>query len=58
MHFVSPSAQIIKKVMKMDAAEAFNTPVNPIALGIPVSLNLSTDLVFRDICSEDGLLNL
>ena len=24
--------------MKMDAAEPFNAPVNPIALGIPVSL--------------------
>ncbi|PON48771.1 Bromodomain containing protein [Parasponia andersonii] len=27
---------VIKKVMKMDAAEPFNVPVNPIALGIPV----------------------
>ncbi|KAK9286209.1 hypothetical protein L1049_014594 [Liquidambar formosana] len=26
---------VIKKVMKMDAAEPFNVPVNPIALGIP-----------------------
>ncbi|KAF2320042.1 hypothetical protein GH714_022436 [Hevea brasiliensis] len=29
----------IKKVMKMDAAETFNVPVNPEALGIPVSGN-------------------
>ncbi|GAY67074.1 hypothetical protein CUMW_253710 [Citrus unshiu] len=27
---------VIKKVMKMDAAEPFNVPVNPEALGIPV----------------------
>jgi hypothetical protein len=32
--------QIIRKVMKMDAAEPFNVPVNPEALGIPVSINL------------------
>lgn len=31
--------QVIKKVMKMDAAEPFNVPVNPEALGIPVSGN-------------------
>ncbi|KAF2319954.1 hypothetical protein GH714_020926 [Hevea brasiliensis] len=30
---------VIKKVMKMDAAEPFNVPVNPEALGIPVSRN-------------------
>lgn len=29
---------VIKKVMKMDAAEPFNVPVNPEALGIPVSV--------------------
>ncbi|KAF4359150.1 hypothetical protein F8388_005259 [Cannabis sativa] len=28
---------VIQKVMKMDAAEPFNSPVNPIALGIPVN---------------------
>jgi hypothetical protein len=32
--------QIIRKVMKMDAAEPFNVPVNPEALGIPVSINI------------------
>lgn len=26
--------------MKMDAAEPFNVPVNPEALGIPVSINI------------------
>lgn len=30
--------QVIKKVMKMDAAGPFNAPVNPVALGIPVSI--------------------
>uniref|UniRef100_A0A2P2K5U4 Uncharacterized protein MANES_10G118700 n=1 Tax=Rhizophora mucronata TaxID=61149 RepID=A0A2P2K5U4_RHIMU len=30
---------VIKKVMKMEAAEPFNVPVNPEALGIPVSMN-------------------
>lgn len=29
------SLEVIKKVMKMDAAEPFNVPVNPIELGIP-----------------------
>lgn len=32
--------KVIKKVMKMDAAEPFNVPVDPIALGIPVSMNI------------------
>ncbi|KAK6159653.1 hypothetical protein DH2020_003034 [Rehmannia glutinosa] len=27
--------EVIRKVMKMDAAEPFNAPVNPVALGIP-----------------------
>lgn len=35
------TSQIIKKVMKMDAAEPFNVPVNPEALGIPVSIKLT-----------------
>lgn len=37
--------QVIKKIMKMDAAEPFNVPVNPVELGIPVSL-LSMILMF------------
>lgn len=36
--FVCLSLQVIKKVMKMDAAEPFNAPVNAEALGIPVSV--------------------
>jgi len=36
--FILP--QVIKKVMKMDAAEPFNVPVDPVALGIPVSMNM------------------
>lgn len=29
--------QVLKKIMKMEAAEPFNTPVDPVSLGIPVS---------------------
>ncbi|KAL8151626.1 hypothetical protein V2J09_021434 [Rumex salicifolius] len=29
------SLEVVKKVMKMDAAEPFNVPVNPVELGIP-----------------------
>ncbi|CAO2828587.1 unnamed protein product [Amaranthus hypochondriacus] len=29
------SLEVIKKIMKMDAAEPFNVPVNPVELGIP-----------------------
>ena len=35
-------SQAIKKVMKMDAAEPFNVPVDPVALGIPVSISCYT----------------
>jgi hypothetical protein len=31
-------SQAIKKVMKMDAADPFNVPVDPVALEIPVSI--------------------
>lgn len=31
-------SQVIKMVMKMDAAEPFNVPVDPVALAIPVSV--------------------
>ena len=34
--------QVIRKIMKMDAAEPFNVPMDPIALGIPVSILLSS----------------
>jgi hypothetical protein len=37
-------SQAIKKVMKMDAAEPFNTPVDPVALGIPVSIFCTQDV--------------
>jgi len=30
--------------MKMDAAEPFNVPVNPEALGIPVSITFSSNI--------------
>ncbi|KAI8532061.1 hypothetical protein RHMOL_Rhmol11G0184200 [Rhododendron molle] len=32
---LNASLEVIKKIMKMDAAEPFNAPVNPVALGIP-----------------------
>ncbi|KAJ6847769.1 ankyrin repeat, bromo and BTB domain-containing protein [Iris pallida] len=32
---LSDAFEVIKKIMKMDAAVPFNAPVNPIALGIP-----------------------
>ncbi|GAU24405.1 hypothetical protein TSUD_391140 [Trifolium subterraneum] len=34
-HELDTSLMIVRKVMKMDAAEPFNVPVNPEALGIP-----------------------
>ena len=39
--------------MKMDAAEPFNVPVNPVELGIPVSMNCSlhTKLVFLGVAT-------
>ncbi|KAL1831737.1 hypothetical protein ACET3Z_001388 [Daucus carota] len=45
--------EVIKKVMKMDAAEAFNAPVNPIALGIPDYFDvIDTPMDFGTICSN------
>ncbi|KAK1287555.1 Transcription factor GTE7 [Acorus calamus] len=32
---LSAALEVIKKIMKMDAAEPFNSPVDPVALGIP-----------------------
>ncbi|XP_050383198.1 uncharacterized protein LOC126799978 [Argentina anserina] len=44
---------IIKKVMKMDAAEPFNVPVNPEALGIPDYFDvIDTPMDFGTICSN------
>lgn len=42
--------QVIKKVMKMDAAEPFNVPVNPVALGIPVSMNYYINCSLGQFC--------
>uniref|UniRef100_A0A5B7BPA4 Bromo domain-containing protein n=1 Tax=Davidia involucrata TaxID=16924 RepID=A0A5B7BPA4_DAVIN len=49
---------VIKKVMKMDAAEPFNVPVDPIALGIPDYFDIiDTPMDFGTICSslENGV---
>ncbi|KAJ8755670.1 hypothetical protein K2173_022265 [Erythroxylum novogranatense] len=44
---------VIKKVMKMDAAEPFNVPVNPEALGIPDYFEvIDTPMDFGTICSN------
>ncbi|XP_004300627.1 PREDICTED: bromodomain-containing protein 4 [Fragaria vesca subsp. vesca] len=44
---------IIKKVMKMDAAEPFNVPVNPEALGIPDYFDvIDTPMDFGTICTN------
>ncbi|KAH6823863.1 hypothetical protein C2S53_013559 [Perilla frutescens var. hirtella] len=50
--------EVIRKVMKMDAAEPFNVPVNPVALGIPDYFDvIDTPMDFGTICSnlEKGL---
>ncbi|XP_048232178.1 bromodomain testis-specific protein isoform X2 [Ricinus communis] len=45
--------EVIKKVMKMDAAEPFNVPVNPEALGIPDYFDIiDTPMDFGTICSN------
>ncbi|CAI9101561.1 OLC1v1038916C3 [Oldenlandia corymbosa var. corymbosa] len=47
------SLEVIKKVMKMDAAEPFNVPVDPIALGIPDYFDvIDTPMDFGTICSN------
>ncbi|XP_077249732.1 DNA-binding bromodomain-containing protein isoform X2 [Tasmannia lanceolata] len=44
---------VIKKIMKMDAAEPFNAPVNPIALGIPDYFDIiETPMDFSTICNH------
>ncbi|KAJ4944001.1 hypothetical protein NE237_014251 [Protea cynaroides] len=44
---------VIKKIMKMDAAEPFNVPVNPVALGIPDYFDIiETPMDFGTICSN------
>lgn len=55
---LSAALAVIKKVMRMDAAEPFNTPVNPIALGIPDYFDvIDTPMDFGTICSnlENGV---
>ncbi|XP_076952789.1 uncharacterized protein LOC143626667 [Bidens hawaiensis] len=52
------SLEVIKKVMKMDASESFNVPVNPVALGIPDYFDVvKTPMDFGTICSnlESGI---
>lgn len=45
--------EVIRKIMKMDAAEPFNTPVDPIALGIPDYFDvIDTPMDFGTICSN------
>ncbi|KAK4605318.1 hypothetical protein RGQ29_013407 [Quercus rubra] len=49
---------VIKKVMKMDAAEPFNVPVDPVALGIPDYFDvIDTPMDFGTICGnlENGV---
>ncbi|KAL5703778.1 hypothetical protein ACHQM5_022288 [Ranunculus cassubicifolius] len=50
---LATSLGVIKKIMKMDAAEPFNAPVDPIALGIPDYLDIiDTPMDFGTICSN------
>eukprot|EP00262_Sarcandra_glabra_P016727 TRINITY_DN5549_c0_g1_i1.p1 TRINITY_DN5549_c0_g1~~TRINITY_DN5549_c0_g1_i1.p1 ORF type:complete len:657 (+),score=153.68 TRINITY_DN5549_c0_g1_i1:74-2044(+) len=50
---LSAALGVIKKIMKMDAAEPFNTPVNPVALGIPDYFDIiKTPMDFGTICNE------
>ncbi|KAM7251141.1 hypothetical protein ACFE04_023024 [Oxalis oulophora] len=47
------SLTVIKKIMKMDAAEPFNVPVNPVALGIPDYFDvIKTPMDFGTVCSN------
>ncbi|KAI3675946.1 hypothetical protein L1987_85542 [Smallanthus sonchifolius] len=50
---LNASLEVIKKIMKMDAAEPFNAPVNPVALGIPDYFDvIKTPMDFGTICSN------
>ncbi|XP_072965006.1 uncharacterized protein [Typha angustifolia] len=50
---LATSLAVIKKVMKMDAAVPFNTPVNPVALGIPDYFDIiDTPMDFGTICHD------
>ncbi|KVI11058.1 hypothetical protein Ccrd_010538 [Cynara cardunculus var. scolymus] len=49
------SLEVVKKIMKMDAAEPFNVPVNPVALGIPYDcLSSSQHVIFVAGDVKDG----
>lgn len=50
---LNASLEVIKKIMKMDAAEPFNVPVNPVALGIPDYFDvIKTPMDFGTICGN------
>ncbi|KAK8450336.1 hypothetical protein SEVIR_6G008500v4 [Setaria viridis] len=50
---LSAALEAIKKVMKMDAAEPFNIPVDPVALGIPDYFDIiDTPMDFGTICKN------
>ncbi|CAL5009507.1 unnamed protein product [Urochloa decumbens] len=50
---LTAALEAIKKVMKMDAAEPFNVPVDPIALGIPDYFDIiDTPMDFGTICKN------
>lgn len=52
-HQLDTSLTIIRKVMKMEAAEPFNVPVNPQALGIPDYFDIiDMPMDFGTICSN------
>ncbi|WOK96538.1 bromodomain-containing protein [Canna indica] len=55
---LSAALEVIKKIMKMDAAVPFNTPVDPVALGIPDYFDIiDTPMDFGTISNnlENGL---
>ncbi|XP_058097709.1 transcriptional activator SPT7 [Magnolia sinica] len=55
---LNAALMVIKEIMKTDAAEPFNTPVNPVALGIPDYFDIiDTPMDFGTICHylEHGL---
>ncbi|XAR49351.1 hypothetical protein NMG60_11032526 [Bertholletia excelsa] len=57
-HELKAALEVIREVMKMDAAEPFNVPVDPIALGIPDYFDvIDTPMDFGTICSnlENGI---
>lgn len=50
---LAAALEAIKKVMKMDAAEPFNVPVDPVALGIPDYFDvIDTPMDFGTICQN------